>query len=73
MAALGEIAKSDGAASAVAALDADGAVIVHDFLAPDLLARFRADMEAHAAGHREGTVSDVITTALLIWWSALNV
>jgi ectoine hydroxylase-related dioxygenase (phytanoyl-CoA dioxygenase family) len=52
------IGKDDGIDPALAALDADGAVIVQDFLAPDLLDRFRADMVAHAAGHRVGTVAD---------------
>ena len=59
MVALREISKADGAGAVVEALDADGAVIVRDFLAPDLLARFRADMEVHAAGRRTGTVSEV--------------
>jgi len=57
--ALQEISKTDGADAALAALDADGAVIVHDFLDPDLLVRFRADMERHAAGHHAGSVSGV--------------
>lgn len=59
MVALREVSKSDGTQAVLEALEADGAVIVRDFLAPDLLARFRTDMEAHASGHRAGTVSDV--------------
>ena len=65
---LQEINKSDGAAAATAALAGDGAVIVHDFIDPDLLARFRADMEAHADGHRAGSVADV--EAVRRFWGA---
>lgn len=59
MVALQQIDRSDGTAAALAALDADGAVIVRDFLDPSLLSRFRTDMERHAAAHHAGTVSDV--------------
>lgn len=41
----------------VAGLDRDGAIIVDGILAPDLLARFRADMETAAATFRAGSKS----------------
>ena len=40
-------------------MDTDGGVIVHDFLAPATLSRFREDMAAHAAGRAPGTTVDV--------------
>ena len=39
----------------LAALAADGAVIVRDFLSRRRCTTFRDDMEAHAAGHPAGT------------------
>ncbi|MGB8862334.1 MAG: phytanoyl-CoA dioxygenase family protein [Ilumatobacteraceae bacterium] len=58
MAALQQVTKDDGVAPVLAALAADGAVIVHDFLEPGTLQHFRDDMEAHASGHRTGTVAE---------------
>ena len=50
------------------ALNLDGAVIVTDFLDSDLLARFRADMEAAAAERVAGTRSD--NPAVQYFWGA---
>jgi ectoine hydroxylase-related dioxygenase (phytanoyl-CoA dioxygenase family) len=65
---LTQLTRADGAEAICAALDADGAVIVSDFLAPDLLAQFRDDMEHVATGHRTSTVSDV--TSVQKFWGA---
>lgn len=56
---LHEVHKSEGPTRVLEALAADGAVIVHDFLAPELLERFRADMVAHASGRPGGTTDDL--------------
>ncbi len=56
---LREVNRADGPTAVLDALEADGAVIVHDFLAPDLLERFRDDMVAHASGQRAGTTDDL--------------
>jgi ectoine hydroxylase-related dioxygenase (phytanoyl-CoA dioxygenase family) len=58
MPALQQVGKHDGVAAVLAALAADGAVIVSDFLEPATLQHFRDDMEAHASGHRVGTSAD---------------
>ncbi len=58
MPALQHVGKHDGVAAVLAALAADGAVIVRDFLEPATLQHFRDDMEAHASGHRVGTSAD---------------
>jgi ectoine hydroxylase-related dioxygenase (phytanoyl-CoA dioxygenase family) len=55
---LQEVGTADGVEAVLEALAIDGAVIVRDFLDPDVHRRFRADMEAHAAGHRTGSVAD---------------
>jgi ectoine hydroxylase-related dioxygenase (phytanoyl-CoA dioxygenase family) len=55
---LQEVGRADGVEAILEVLAADGAVIVRDFLDPDVNRRFRADMEAHAAGHRVGSVAD---------------
>ena len=53
------------------ALNVDGAVIVTDFLDSDLLARFRADMEAAATERVAGTRSD--NPAVQHFWGANTV
>lgn len=58
MVALQHVGKDDGVEAVLAALAADGAVIVRDFLDPGTLQAFRDDMEAHASGHRAGSVAD---------------
>lgn len=58
MVALQQLTRADGVDAVLEVLDADGGVIVRDMVAPDTLARFRADMEAAAAGHRVGSVAD---------------
>ena len=55
---LQQVSRADGPDAVFAALDADGAVVVRDMVAPHTLQQFRADMEAHAAGHRAGSVAD---------------
>ncbi|MEQ1702950.1 MAG: phytanoyl-CoA dioxygenase family protein [Ilumatobacteraceae bacterium] len=61
MVALQHVDKSDGIEAVLAALAADGGVIVRDFIEPATLQHFRDDMEAHASGHRAGTVADSAT------------
>ena len=56
---LQEVHKSEGVEPVLAALECDGAVIVRDFLDPELLEQFRADMVAHASGRRGGTSDDL--------------
>ena len=58
MVALQQLTRADGIDAVLEVLDADGGVIVRDMVPPDTLARFRADMEAAAAGHRVGSVAD---------------
>ena len=58
MVALQQLSRADGVDAVLEVLDADGGVIVRDMVAPDTLARFRADMEAAAAGHRVGSVAE---------------
>lgn len=58
MVALQHVGKDDGVEAVLAALAADGAVIVRDFLGAATLQAFRDDMEAHASGHRAGSVAD---------------
>ncbi len=41
----------------LSALDADGGVVVHEFLSPDLLDRLRADMQRAASGREFGSAS----------------
>ena len=53
-----QLERADGPEAIREVLDADGGVIVRDFVDPGVLAAFRADMETAAAGHRAGTVSD---------------
>lgn len=65
---LREVDRNDGVSAVLDALDVDGAVIVRDFLAPDTLTEFRADMEHHAAGHRTGTVAGIDTISK--FWGA---
>ena len=55
---LQEVGRTDGVEAVLDALAVDGAVIVRDFLDPEVNRQFRADMEAHAARHRTGTVAD---------------
>ncbi len=55
---LQEVTKDDGVAAVMAALDADGAVIVRDMLTPGTLEAFRDDMIAHASGRAPGSVAD---------------
>lgn len=55
---LQQVSRDDGPEAVLAALDADGAVVVRDMVAPQTLQQFRTDMEAHASGHRAGTVAD---------------
>ena len=49
---------ADGLDGVLSALAADGAVIVRDFLSPDLLARLRDELDAVAATRGPGTVAD---------------
>ncbi|MEN9645731.1 MAG: hypothetical protein RL238_2400 [Actinomycetota bacterium] len=58
MVALRELTRADGVDAVLEVLDADGGVIVRDMVPPDTLAQFRADMQAHADGHRAGTVAE---------------
>lgn len=58
MVALQQLTRADGLDAVLEVLDADGGVIVRDMVPTDTLARFRADMEAAAAGHRIGSVAD---------------
>ena len=51
---------SDGLDSPLSALTNDGAVIVHDFIAPETLQQFRADMRRTAEQRRFGTASDLV-------------
>ena len=53
---LQETTFAHGVESALAALDRDGAVIVHDFLAPPLLERFHDDMREVARHRHLGSV-----------------
>ena len=52
---LQEVGRTDGVEAVLDALAVDGAVIVRDFLDPEVNRQFRADMEAHAARHRTGS------------------
>lgn len=54
---LQETTFADGTDAVLAALDADGGVIVHDFISADVLTELRADMQAAAEGQHFGTVS----------------
>jgi ectoine hydroxylase-related dioxygenase (phytanoyl-CoA dioxygenase family) len=65
---LQQVGKSDGVEGVIAALASDGAVIVRDFLEPGTLQSFRDDMEAHASGHRAGTVAESL--AVQKFWGA---
>jgi len=58
MVALQQVGKSDGVEAVLSVLATDGAVIVRDFIEPGTLQHFRDDMEAHAMGHRAGSVAD---------------
>lgn len=58
MVALQQLTRADGLDAVLEVLDADGGVIVLDMVPSDTLARFRADMEAAAEGHRVGSVAD---------------
>jgi ectoine hydroxylase-related dioxygenase (phytanoyl-CoA dioxygenase family) len=68
MVALQQVDKSDGIEAVLAALAADGGVIVRDFLEPATLQQFRDDMIAHASGHRAGTVAD--STSVQKFWGS---
>ncbi|MFM2077232.1 MAG: hypothetical protein RJA49_1122, partial [Actinomycetota bacterium] len=63
---LEEVTKADGVQAVLEVLDRDGAVIVRDFLDPDVHRQFRADMEAHASGHRAGSIAD--SAAVRTFW-----
>lgn len=65
---LQHVTRADGGEAVLAALDADGAVVVRDMVPPDTLRRFRADMEAHATGHRAGSLAD--STIVQKFWGA---
>jgi ectoine hydroxylase-related dioxygenase (phytanoyl-CoA dioxygenase family) len=58
MAQLKQLTRSDGVGAILEALAVDGAVIVTDWVATDLLERFRGDIADHAGGHRAGTLSN---------------
>ena len=58
MVALEHLGKHDGIDAVLEVLDRDGAVVVRDFLLPEVHERFRDDMVAHASGHRSGSVAD---------------
>lgn len=58
MVALQQVTKADGVEALLDALAQDGGVIVRDMIAPDVLERFKTDMEAVAARRSAGTVSD---------------
>ena len=58
MAELIHLSNTADTSDVVAGLHQDGAVIVDGILSPDLLARFRADMETAAATFQAGTRSD---------------
>lgn len=68
MVALQQVDKSDGIEAVLAALATDGGVIVRDFVEPATLQHFRDDMEAHASGHRVGTVAD--SASVQKFWGA---
>jgi ectoine hydroxylase-related dioxygenase (phytanoyl-CoA dioxygenase family) len=55
---LQQLTRADGVQAVLEVLDTDGGVIVRDMVPPDTLARFRADMERAAAGHRAGSVAE---------------
>ena len=63
---LEEVTRADGVQAVLEVLDRDGAVIVRDFLDPDVHRQFRADMEAHASGHRAGSVAE--SAAVRTFW-----
>ncbi len=58
---LQEVTRADGITAVMAALEADGAVIVRDMLTPATLESFRGDMVAHASGRAPGSVADSAT------------
>ena len=68
MVALQQVDKSDGIEAVLAALAADGGVIVRDFIEPGTLQHFRDDIEAYASGHRAGTVAD--SSSVQKFWGA---
>ncbi|MEQ1873489.1 MAG: phytanoyl-CoA dioxygenase family protein [Ilumatobacteraceae bacterium] len=55
---LQQVGRGDGVQAICAALDADGGVIIRDFLSPSTLSHFRDDIEAHVASHRVGSVAE---------------
>lgn len=55
---LQEVGRGDGVAAILEILDADGAVIVRDFLDPAVHARFRDDMVRHASGRPAGSSAE---------------
>ena len=65
---LQETTFAHGVESALAALDRDGAVIVHDFLAPPLLERFHDDMREVARHRHLGSVDP--NPATRTFWGA---
>ena len=66
MPSLQQVDRHDGAEAILAALEADGAVIVRDFLDADVHRRFRDDMVAHASGRSAGTVAE--SAAVRAFW-----
>jgi len=65
---LQQVGKSDGVEAVLAALASDGGVIVRDFIEPGTLQHFRDDMEAHASGHRSGSVAE--SSVVRTFWGA---
>ena len=63
---LEQLGKGDGIDAVLEVLDRDGAVIVRDFLDPEVHRRFRDDMVAHASGHPAGSVAD--SAAVRAFW-----
>ena len=63
---LEQLGKGDGIDAVLEVLDRDGAVVIRDFLDPEVHRRFRDDMVAHAAGHRAGSVAD--SAAVRAFW-----
>jgi ectoine hydroxylase-related dioxygenase (phytanoyl-CoA dioxygenase family) len=65
---LQETSFADGTDPALAALERDGGVIVHGFIPQDVLAEFRADMQAAARQRHFGSASD--SDMVQFFWGA---
>lgn len=68
---LATVTVADGVEPVLAHLATDGGVVVRDFLDADLVARFRADMERHAAALAAGTRAE--SPAVQAFWGARTI